>query len=195
MNFLGLDASTSAVGWSVLDDDEKIVAHGTFNLKNVKTGLLDKADVLRYNLVKLKETYNIDRIGIEDILQKTAVGSAHTICVLSGFNCLTQYICKEVFGIKAELVKFSVARKLFNITRADKTEKMKISVFNYISEVYKDTFQINYKKTNKVTDETYDSSDAVLIAKYLVRTHKNDKHGSESEVVIGKTRKIQKTRK
>lgn len=194
MNFLGLDASTSAVGWAILDERETIVAHGTFNLKNIKTGLLDKADELRYNLEKLKETYTIDKIGIEDILQKTAVGSAHTICVLSGFNCLTQYICKEVFGIKAELVKFSVARKLFNIVRVDKSEKMKISVFNYISEFYKDAFKINYKKTNKVTDETYDSSDAVLVAKYLARTY-DDKHGTESEIVVKKIRKVQKNRK
>lgn len=190
MRFLGLDASTSAVGWAILNESEAIVAHGTINLKKIKTGLLDKADILSYNLRKLKEEHEIDAIGVEDILQKTAVGSAHTICVLSGFNTVTQYICKEIFNIKPELVKFSEARKIFKIKREDRSEKMKLAVFRFVSEEYKDSFNIEYKKTNKITDETYDSSDAVLIAKYLVRIN-NDKLRSESKTVGRKIRTVQ----
>lgn len=190
MYYLGLDASTSAVGWAVLDSDENLIEHGTLSLKKIDTGMVDKAQQLRYTLQEIKQKYNIISVGIEDILQKTSAGSAHTICVLAGFNGITQFLCNDIFGFKAKLVKFSDARKLFGI-KHNKEEKSKITAFKYISNIY-DNFVIKYNRNNNITDETYDSSDAVVIAKYISRT--KDETGSEGKTVGKKIRKLQKNR-
>lgn len=165
---LGLDVSTSCVGWGVVNGDETLVDHGYISLKKFDN-MLDKANELRSKLESICKSYKIDKVGIEDYLQKIAYGksSANTICVLAGFNSVTQYICQEVFKSKPIMVKFSEARKKLGI-KQEKGEKAKECAFKYIVQEYS-TFKVELNRNDKIRDESKDSSDGVVIAKSLCR--------------------------
>lgn len=185
---LGLDISTSCSGWAVMDENGELVEHGYISLKKVEN-LLDKAEQVRYKIEELASRYQIDRIGIECILQKTSVGSAYTITLLAAFNGIVRYICYRNLKIIPELVRFSEARKYFDIKKSMK-EKEKVVAYHFIQNTYKN-FTTEYNRNNKVRSETMDSSDAVLIAKYLScvkDTH--EKSGNTKK----KTRRVQKTK-
>lgn len=184
---LGLDVSTRCVGWALLEEDEKIFKHGYISLSKLNFDL-DKAEKVRYTLEGLAKEYDIERVGIEDILQKSSTGSAKTITTLAGFNGIVRYICYKIFSKAPESVRFCDARKMFKISREGK-EKIKVAVHRYIDQTYKDSFVTEYNRNNNVRPESMDSSDAVLIAKYLCRTDKetNEKRRTAKR----KTRTVQ----
>jgi hypothetical protein len=184
---LGLDVSTRCVGWALLNDDETIFKHGYISLSKVNFDL-DKAEKVRHIIGELADKHKITRVGIEDILQKSSTGSAKTITVLAGFNGIVRYICFKIFGKHPESVRFCDARKTFKIKREGK-EKMKVAVHRYISGAYENSFLTEYNRNDNIRPESMDSSDAVLIAKYLCRTDKetNEKRRTSK----GKTRAIQ----
>ena len=84
---LGLDVSTSTIGYSVLDLEGNLKELGYISLKKQKT-LLEKAEEFRSVLVGLKKKYQFSRVFIEEAFQRFARGlsSARTITLLAAFN-------------------------------------------------------------------------------------------------------------
>lgn len=189
MLILGLDVSTSCTGWAVMDEHERIIEHGAVDLsKNKEANLLDKARSLRYSLQELKARHAITNVVIEDYLEKIrkGKGSAHTTCLLAGFNTTTQYICSEIFGFDPLMIKFSVARKKLDINPI-KDEKIKITAYKKIIEEHKE-FVIKINKLGNVDKKNYDSSDAVVMAKYYCRMKNEGK-------TINSSKKIRRAKK
>ena len=108
MIILGLDISTTTIGYSVLNDmDDRI---GFLDIRKEAT-LFDKLDRFAAFFDLLDNEEKIDVVGIESPLQGFVHGrtNAKTKLVLCQFNILCQYVLYKK-GTKIELLNVTSAR-------------------------------------------------------------------------------------
>ena len=134
---LGLDVSTSTIGYSVLDLDGTLKELGYISLKKQKN-LLEKAEEFRSVLINLKKKYQFSRVFIEEALQRYGRGmsSARTITLLAAFNGIIQYVNFKELDITPELISVSAARKSCGIKFVSKKKSgipVKEQVFTWVS--------------------------------------------------------------
>ena len=112
---LGLDVSTSTVGWCLLEG-EKIKDIGFISLSKGKS-LVEKAAIFEKNLSIIADLRNITHVFIEAPLQRFSPGrsSAGTLVKLASFNGVTQFVCYQKLGISPELLNVTSARKSIGI--------------------------------------------------------------------------------
>lgn len=109
---IGIDASTSATGIVVLQD-EKIMHYGAVTFKSCKT-FWEKCDVLQTTLELIKsEQDEIEQFFIEEPMKRFSEGfsSAETISVLQRFNGIVCYLTRKTFNVEPTYVSVSSARK------------------------------------------------------------------------------------
>lgn len=133
---LGLDVSTSTIGYSVLDSEGKMQELGFLSLKKANN-LLEKADIYEALLTELKSKYSFSRVIIEEAFQRYSRGmsSARTITLLAAFNGIIQYVNYKLLRITPELISVSAARKLCGIKVLSKKKagkEVKEQVFEWV---------------------------------------------------------------
>jgi Holliday junction resolvasome RuvABC endonuclease subunit len=176
MNILGLDISTSTVGFAIIDTtDMNIVALGHWSLKN-KVGLLNKADVVLDGIKELLSKHNVHScVWIEEPVMRFAPGmsSAQTITMLVGFNAMVTYGIHSLLGLQVAHVKPGDARRscgLYMTTKAKSGNKsQKEQVYCQLTS-HPSGLLANIKfpltKTQKPKPENYDEADAYVVARH-----------------------------
>lgn len=174
---LGLDISTAVLGIAVvsLDGSCKLLDHVKFSSKSLT--LWDKADEAAIYFERLKQTYFVRRIFVEENAMSFTPGfsSAQTLFTLAKFNGIVSYIAKKTFG-QAQLhdINVNTARKALSIKidRKDKSRTTKDKVFDAVRKNYPNLQWLTHvAKTGKskgavVFDkENYDRCDAWVICK------------------------------
>lgn len=130
--FLGLDVSTSNIGITLLEDSKLL------NARNISLSKLEsqyeKADAFEKVIVELAEKFSINKIFIEEPLQRFTRGmsSASTISTLARFNGIISYITYKVVGVQPELSNVTVARKLVGIKIPKKDPNPKEVVLSWV---------------------------------------------------------------
>jgi len=156
---LGLDISSSIIGYCVIDENENIIEISYIDLRKVEE-LFDKVKYTLQELFIVKEKYDIIKIGIEDFLQKFAFGksSIKTIIKLSQINTLVSYEIYNTFCIRPIFFNSRSARKIVLGKSYNKEE-----TFQIISQKYN---SVNWpkKKNNTYADQAYDMSDSLIIS-------------------------------
>tara|TARA_Y100001973_G_C5170590_1_gene318786 strand:- start:559 stop:1122 length:564 start_codon:yes stop_codon:yes gene_type:complete len=145
---LGLDVSTSATGFCILDLEGNLLDLGYISLSKTKD-LVSKGSQFRIWLQDKKHEYNISEVYIEEPLQRYASGmsSARTITRLASFNGIVQYICFDEISVKPELISVSEARKLCGIKTISKKKAgkdVKEQVFDWVNN------HLNYNWPTKI---------------------------------------------
>lgn len=114
---LGLDISTSIIGYTVLEMGAKPydqpVEMGHIDLRKCKNGFWDKVDTAQVAIENVVASHQVKKIFIENPLQKFRRGlsSAHTISLLSKFNALCSYFARQASGLDPEYIDATQARK------------------------------------------------------------------------------------
>lgn len=176
MKILGLDISTSTVGYAIVETDNmSLVALGHWSLKKYN-GLLNKADVVLEGVKELLGKHNIDScVWIEEPVMRFAPGmsSAQTITMLVGFNAMVTYGIHSLLGLQVKHVKPGDARRscgLYMTTKAksgNKSQKEQVycqlisSPSGLLANV---AFPLT--KTQKPKPENYDEADAYVVARH-----------------------------
>ena len=113
---LGLDISTSVVGYTVLQDSGVVSLIDYCNLKK-EPDLMEKADKMRSCFEKLSKEYHVTQIYVEENLQafRPGASSAATIAKLARFNGIVSYVAYEIFGIKPNFLNVTKARSLVGL--------------------------------------------------------------------------------
>ena len=171
---LGLDVSTSCIGYCV-KDDKNIVALNYIKFTSKQT-MMEKAKIFENFLkILLVEKMPIDTIYIEEPFLGFGKGmsSAKTITTLYSFNGIIQFICYKLTGKEAHLVNVNRARKCLGI----KTQTVKKSgipikeqVFNWVDSHIKSKWPTKILKsgprkgTEIIINEARDMSDAWVVA-------------------------------
>ena len=112
MQFLGLDVSTSCIGWCVLGPEGRLTALGYIPLSKIE-GLYQKAQKASDELSTLHLRYDITEVFIEENLQafRPGLSSAKTLLTLARFNGIVGYIAHQQFGFEPKYINVNAARK------------------------------------------------------------------------------------
>ena len=181
MFYLGLDISTSHVGWCVLNEDTQLVKMGNVRLVKEKK-LYCKTEMVKDALCNLKSHYDIQSVFIEENLQAFRPGfsSAKTLLTLARFNGTISYVCEQVFGFEPNFINVNVARKIVGLKIVRKSKggaPTKHQVWDWVNRQiehhwsYK-TLKSGPRKGLKVLEDgCYDMADSYVIAKAGVMLH------------------------
>lgn len=162
---LGLDVSTSIIGYTIIDKDLSIIEINHIDLRKLKD-LWEKADFARKNLHDIIERYKekIGNVYIEESLQvfRSGFSSAHTLSTLSKFNGLVFYFIRECTNKNPQYISATSARKTCGI-KIKKGEKAKLQTFDWVTK----ELNMEWPLTNKgnIQQYCYDRSDSYVIAR------------------------------
>lgn len=171
---LGLDISTSNIGWCIIDStSKKVIAAEAIELKKEKS-VFCKANRARLDLTKIKDAYDISTIAIEENLQAFRPGfsSASTIVSLARFNGMVSLIANDVFLKEPIFLNVNNARKIAGFKKEKKaTKSTKDQVFDFVKVKLPDfewptkTLKSGPRKGCVIfAEHCYDIADSYIIA-------------------------------
>ena len=166
MKKIGLDASTTTVGYAFVDD-KTVIDVGFIPIHKEKT-IRDKIQVILDTLNELCPFSEVDKIYIEDNLSGFSRGrtSQQTIIKLAKFNAVLTYCLEFAFGEIVEGVNPMTARKqLFGKAR-EQGKTAKEFVKEQINCLYSLEEYVKLTKTGLWDKRNMDSYDALVCALY-----------------------------
>lgn len=174
---LGLDISSSIVGWSVqkLTDPKPCIPceWNYIDLRKLK-GQWEKIDNIAIEfLPKIDELQKkhgiIKHLFVEDAVQRfrTGMSSAHTIATLAKFNALVSYVVRNHLNIDPVYIGATQARKLLKLNLVSKNKAkglgQKEQVFKQLSEGVFSSYMWPLNRNNKIQPYCYDMIDSYVI--------------------------------
>jgi len=165
---LGLDISTSVVGYTVLDLEGTIHDMGYIKLNGKDDDLFDKAEIVHDILLQYKDL--ITDVAIEEPLVSFRPGfsMAQILAKLSTFNGMVSIMTKFVYNTRPVLYNVNHARKTaFPDLKFPKGSDRKELVRDAVAAIYP---QIDWptmtrgKNIGAHRKECYDMSDSAVIA-------------------------------
>ena len=129
---LGLDISTSITGYTVLDEDGKILVCDHIDLRKQKN-FFKKIEIVCDRLELLDDTYNIEQVYVEQSLQsfRSGFSSAQTLSLLSKINGIVSWLCYNFFYKEPKYLAATSARKLCGI-KVPKGQKAKAVSLQFV---------------------------------------------------------------
>lgn len=174
---LGLDISTTTVGWSLLISEGPKVILGYIPLAH-HDGLFQKSLEVQETLCKLSSRDDITHVFIEEDLQRFTKGmsSAATLQKLSRFNGMTSLLVFQTFGMEPQYLNVNNARRSVGckIDHKDKskTTKEKVLEWTTTDDMLRDyswptrkILQGKRKGSTMMIKECGDMADAFVISK------------------------------
>ena len=175
---LGLDISSSVIGWSVLLDDGESISldsYGHIKPPPSKAGSLAFRMSSGFDSIsELFEKTKPDIVAIESYANKFSAGrsSARTIIVLSCFNEMVSMACLRSLNFETE--KYTVSRIRSLISKGYNLKLItKDDVFNFIKNKFSN-FNIRKNRNNKVAKTVYDESDSIAVALASILTNRGE---------------------
>ena len=166
MKILGLDASTTTVGYAFVEN-KKVIDMGFIPINKEKT-IRDKVQVTLDEINKLDPFDEIDKIYIEDSLSGFMRGrtSQQTIIKLAKFNAVLTYCLEFAYGEIVDGINPMTARKhLFGKSRI-KGVSAKDFVKKEINCLYSLEEYVKLTKTGLWDKRNMDAYDALVCALY-----------------------------
>ena len=166
MKKLGLDASTTTVGYAFVDGKE-IVTMGFIPIQKEET-IRDKVELTMKEVTKVDPFNQVEQIYIEDSLSGFMRGrtSQQTIIKLAKFNAVLTYCLEFAYGEIIEGVNPMTARKhLFGKARV-KGVSAKDFVKKEINCLYNLEEYVKLTKTGLWDKRNMDAYDALVCALY-----------------------------
>lgn len=161
---LGLDISTSIIGFCIINKNKKLHSLSFLNLKSEKN-LFEKAISFKEELEKYKGI--ITSVAIEEplVMYQPGFSRAQILSKLSTFNGMCAIISFMVTNCEPKYYNVNTARKLaFPEMKFPKGSDRKIVVQQHVAELWP---QVNWPlgpKNGKMIKQCFDMSDAAIIA-------------------------------
>jgi len=169
---LGLDISTSNVGWCILDAHSSLVSAGAVQLSK-KKNIFDKCKEVRVTLAQLNQVHDISTVSIEENLQafRPGLSSAKTIVTLARFNGMVTLMCHDEFQVEPGFLNVNSARKAVGLKIDRKSDlSTKEQVLNFVKNKLPEydwptrTLKSGARKGLVIpADSCYDIADAYVI--------------------------------
>ena len=160
---LGLDISTSKIGYCILDKDKKIITNEFMKLKPLQ--LEDRAEIFYEFLKDLKKKHKVKYIFIEQPFSMFGGGrtTAMTMSKLQRFNGMCSFAVRRIFKMNPVLIPANQARKTvgLKIKRGEDTKK---KIIEWVEAEYPKDFVYELTRHGNPKPGTDDKADAVIIA-------------------------------
>lgn len=172
---LGIDASTTTIGYTVLSITDKkveVTAIDYITLSNYDE-LIEKADYAEIRLREVIEKYTPVEICIEEDLQRFTKGrsSSQVLRKLSRFNGMVTYILYKLSGVKPKHVDPSHARRIVGcVIKNTKPNTTKQQVLAWVKKRLtvdwpkKTVTRGKFKGQTQELKECFDMADSYVIA-------------------------------
>ena len=164
---LGLDVSTSVVGYTLLDEDAKLIKCEAWDLRNKRyfPSLYSKAAFVKEKLEEINLYFTIEHVYIEEpfVFFKSGGSTGKTMAKLQSFNGIISWICHDLFGFSPKHLSPAQARKLSGI-KVSRGQKAKQVVLDYLLK-NEESFTIEYTNRGNPKPVSYDRADSYIIAK------------------------------
>jgi Holliday junction resolvasome RuvABC endonuclease subunit len=175
---IGLDISSSTIGWSLLEYDDQTIKLKEYG--NIKPPKSSKGSLAARALDAHNEVSNLlkekkpDFVASEAYANKFPAGrsTARTIIVLSVFNELISIACIKSLGF--EPVRYAVVtiRSMLSKEAGYKISS-KEECFEFIKK-YFSSFSLRNNKNGKIAKECFDEADAIAVAlTYILKERGN----------------------
>jgi Holliday junction resolvasome RuvABC endonuclease subunit len=168
MKVLGIDCSSTTIGWSLLniDQDNNISMIRSGYLKPIKKGsIIDRIVDTRNKIKKLIEELSPDYIGIEEIIQfMKGKSTAKTIITLTTFNRMVCLLAHDYLNASPSL--FSVMAIRHGL-KENNIFPQKEDMPELVAKHLGITFPYEMNKNGKIKVENYDMADGIAVALYF----------------------------
>ena len=170
MIILGLDISSSRIGYCLINENEDLLLVNEIKLKSSQS-LEERADIFKKTMEIINEHSEVNYVFIEQPFMAFSGGktTAATMAKLQRFNGMCSYVVHNLFGGPAILIQANKARGLVNlkIKRGDNT---KLKVIEWVSDIYPNEFLVEYTRHGNPKPGTDDKADSVVIANAGLKT-------------------------
>lgn len=170
MIILGLDISSSRVGYCLINENEELLLVDEIKFKT-NLELEERADVFKKTMEIIKEHSEVNYVFIEQPFMAFSGGktTAVTMAKLQRFNGMCSYVVHNLFGCPPTLLQANKARGLVDL-KIKRGENTKLKVIEWVQEKYPTEFLIEYTKHGNPKPGTDDKADAVVIANAGLKT-------------------------
>ncbi len=165
--FVGLDISTTVIGYAFLEDSPQIVIRECGVLKFKKGMSLDEKLKVFVDEVASQMSAN-DFIYIEDYLKfMPRKSNANTITLLAHFSGMIRgyFVCSDEHSFP-NYISVATARKLAGMKRQRPKNYKTVKEYCHaeLTKRFENDVPLWYTRTGNVKKETYDASDALVVA-------------------------------
>tara|TARA_B100000963_G_scaffold348836_1_gene357021 strand:- start:630 stop:1133 length:504 start_codon:yes stop_codon:yes gene_type:complete len=161
---LGLDVSSSKIGYSIIDQDKKLLMC-EFKKFKTSTSLETRALEFHSTLLDLSKKFQISKVMIEAPFVAFGGGrsSAQTVATLQRFNGMISLLVPIVFDMESEMITPAAARKKqgIKVPRGENTKKI---IIEWVSQTYPNDFIVELTRHGNPRPGTDDMADSVLVA-------------------------------
>lgn len=165
---LGVDASTSVIGYTILNDDGTLYEIGYLNISKLGD-FLDKSLFTYAYFNELLKGLKIDYVCIEDISKKFRPGfsSAQVITLLARFNGIMSHMLYHITKAKPTFLMSSQARKLAYNRSFPRGEDIKPLILKEVTRLENIVWFKN--KRDKIRQECFDMADSYTMARAIYK--------------------------
>ena len=175
---LGIDISTSIVGFAVMTADYNLIAYDKLKFKKGLT-LEQKAEYFKNKVKHFDSYYCITEVFVEQPAMMFGRGrtTANTMAKLQRFNGMCCYAIYDLLQVQAAMIHSNSARKKMNISIPRNVLNKKHYI---IGEVVKKYPKFTYKLTRYGNPQpgTDDIADAIVVAYAGVSIYNEGEHVS-----------------
>jgi Holliday junction resolvasome RuvABC endonuclease subunit len=175
---LGLDISSSTIGWSILEyNDKQIILKEYGHIKPPKSNkgsLTFRASAAYDEVYEFLLNKKPDIVASEAYANKFPRGrsTARTIIVLSVFNELVSMACLKSLNYEPEKYAVMTIRSMLSKLAGYKITS-KEDCFEFIKK-YFSNYSLRNNKNGKIAKECYDEADAIAVAlTYILKERSN----------------------
>ena len=170
MIILGLDISSSRIGYCLINENEDLLLVDEIKLKPSQS-LEERADIFKKAMEIIKEHSEVEHVFIEQPFMAFSGGktTAATMAKLQRFNGMCSYVVHSVFGSPATLLQANKARGLVDL-KIKRGENTKLKVIEWVQEKYPTSFLVEYTRHGNPKPGTDDKADAIVIANAGLKT-------------------------
>ncbi|MDG1950283.1 MAG: hypothetical protein P8J32_05730 [bacterium] len=162
---LGLDISTTCIGYSLFSEDGDLLKIGCVKMRPKQT-IFEKLKHFEEHMEEIS-TMNVTHVSIEEPLKKFAgkFSSATTIALLNFFNGMISAVCYRTWGVEPVYYNVNSARKTAypHVKFGRKSSEGKTQVWEEVSKLEP---HLNWKygpRSRKLVDENFDMCDAYTV--------------------------------
>lgn len=161
---LGLDISTSVIGFAIMDTDLKLITYDKLKFKTSQP-LEERASFFKNKLLHFEKYYAICNVYVEQPAMMFGRGktTAQTMSKLQRFNGMCCYVVYNELQLIPELIHPNTARKKMNISIPRNVLNKKHFIIEQVQKKYTN-FKFNITRHGNPQPGTDDIADAIVIA-------------------------------
>jgi Holliday junction resolvasome RuvABC endonuclease subunit len=180
MRVIGLDASTTTIGISIIDFDgyNLTLVYNDFYKPDKDDDLLFKIKKAKMHVGNLCSLYSPDVFVIEDYVKfMKGASSAATTIPLAVMNMTLRLMANELYELTPQCLNVLKIRHALKLTNElpEKHEMPEIVAYHLGLKEFPWRKKINRKKEEVIMEESYDMADAMAVALAWIKTTQTPK--------------------